>query len=379
MAHTWIKPELVVRTAVEILQRKRVLQALVRTDNLGDFGGSKNDTINIKVPAITTAHKRTLRDANRTLTTEQLTERSIPVSLTEHIYQAVKLTDEERTLDIRDFAEQILMPQVSAVAYRLENEIGDLIESPDYEQVFATDPDDPFPAFLDGRQALNDENVADDSRILVVGSSVETRILKSDQFRQAQLAGDSNALRRAYMGEIAGMRVFRSNLVASDAWFEWHPTAFVYVSRVPKVAEGVAASASYSADGTGLRWLADWAWDEIGMSSLVDIFTGYKVITEADGRFVRGVKGRLSITGIEAGENFNLAAAATKQLKIVDTNGMNVTSGATFVSATPARATVSAAGLVTGVSAGTSVITATYPDPNGGADRTDTVTVTVPA
>jgi uncharacterized protein YjdB len=87
---------------------------------------------------------------------------------------------------------------------------------------------------------------------------------------------------------------------------------------------------------------------------------------------------RLSITGIELGADFGVTAAAgankTKQLKVLDSNGQNVTAGCTFVSATPAKATVSATGLVTGVAAGTSVVTATYPDPNRGADRTDTVT-----
>jgi hypothetical protein len=177
------------------------------------------------------------------------------------------------------------------------------------------------------------------------------------------------------------MRVFRSNAIDSDTAYEWHPTAFVYVSRAPKASEGVVASASYAADNIALRWLADWSYAEIGLRSLIDVFTGYKVITETDGVFRRGVKMRLSITGIELGADFGVTAAAgankTKQLKVVDSNGQNVTAGSTFVSATPARATVSATGLVTGVSAGTSVVTATYPNPTGGADRTDTVTVTV--
>jgi len=244
----------------------------------------------------------------------------------------------------------------------------------------AIDPYDTFPGFIDARRKLNDANVPDQNRVLVVGSAVEANILKDDQFRQFQQSGDANALRRAYLGDIAGMRVFRSNAIASDTAYEWHPTAFVYVNRAPKMSEGVVASASYAADNVALRWLADWSYSEIGLRSLVDVFTGYKVITEANGDFVRGVKLRLSITGINAGADFEVTAAAganhTKQLKVVDSNGQDVTADCTFASATPAKATVSTGGLVTGVAAGTSVITATYPDPNGGADRTDTVTAT---
>jgi hypothetical protein len=267
------------------------------------------------------------------------------------------------------------------VAYKLEDKIAALLASPSYDEVLAVNPSDTFPAFIDARRKLNDANVPDQDRVLVVGSAVEAAVLKDDQFRQFNQSGDSNALRRAYLGDIAGMRVFQSNAIPSDTAYEMHPTAFVYVARAPKMSEGIVASASYAADNVALRWLCDWSYTEIGLRSLVDVFTGYKVITEADNSFVRAVKMRLSITGIEVGADFGVTAAAgagkTKQLKVVDSNGQNVTAGCTFVSATPARATVSATGLVTGVSAGTSVITATYPNPTGGADRTDTVTVTV--
>lgn len=381
MPHVFVKPSLVVQTAVEILQRQRVLQALVTTDGLGDFGGSNNDTINIRVPAIAGAHTRTLRDSDRSLTTDDLVEYSIPVQLTDHVYSAIKLTDEQRTLDISDFMRQVGLPQVSAIAYKLEDKIADLVDSPDYDEVIKIDPSDTFPGFIDARRKLNDANVPDANRVLVVGSAVEANILKDDQFRQFQQSGDSNALRRAYLGDIAGMRVFRSNAIPSDTAYEWHPTAFVYVSRAPKASEGVVSSASFAADNVALRWLADWSYTEIGLRSLVDVFTGYKVITETDGSFVRGVKLRLSITGINAGEDFTVTAAAgaghTKQLKVVDSNGQDVTADSTFVSGTPAKATVSSSGLVTGVSAGSSNVTVTYPDPNGGADKTDTVAVTV--
>ena len=382
MAHVFIKPSLVVQTAVEILQRQRVLQALVTTDGLGDFGGSNNDTINIKIPAIAGARSRTLRAEDRTLTTDDLVEYNIPVTLTEHIYSAIKLTDEQRTLDISDFARQVLMPQVQAVAYKLEDKIVDLVDSPAYDEVIKVSPADTFPGFIDARQKLNDSNVPDQDRVLVVGSSVEAAILKDDQFRQFNQSGDSNALRRAFLGEIAGMRVFRSNAIASDTAYQWHPTGFVYVNRAPKMSEGIVASASYAADNVALRWLCDWSYTEVGLRSLVDVFAGYKVITEANGAFVRGVKMRLTITAIELGADFSVTAAAgankTKQLKVVDSNNMNVTADCVFASATPAKATVSASGLVTGVAnAGSSVITATYPDPNGGTAKTDTVTVTV--
>lgn len=72
----------------------------------------------------------------------------------------------------------------------------------------------------------------------------------------------------------------------------------------------------------------------------------------------------------------SVAEGATKQLVVTADNGINRTPDATFSSATPAKATVDSSGLVTGVAAGTSVITATYQPPSGSA-LTDTITITV--
>jgi hypothetical protein len=66
----------------------------------------------------------------------------------------------------------------------------------------------------------------------------------------------------------------------------------------------------------------------------------------------------------------------TKQLVVTASNGVNHTPNATFVSASPLVATVSATGLVTGISVGSAVVTASY-DPPTGAILTDTVTVNV--
>lgn len=66
-----------------------------------------------------------------------------------------------------------------------------------------------------------------------------------------------------------------------------------------------------------------------------------------------------------------LAVGDALQLKVEDNNGANVTAAATYVSSTPARATVNATGKVTAVATGTTDITATY------KTKTSTITVTV--
>lgn len=382
MGHIFVKPELVAEIGVKQLQRKIVLPGLVWTNPLTDFGGSKNDTITVRVPAVTTANRRNLRDADRSVVTSELVEHSFGVTLDKHIYAALKLTDEQRTLDIRDYTRQVLMPQVSAVAYELEDYIAELIEGAPYDEPILIDPEDTAPAFITADQRLGEAFVPEDSRVLVVGSAVASALAKDKQFRHADWSGDTGneALRQAHVGRLAGMNVIRSLAVAPDKAYVWHRTAFILAYRTPIVPEGANAGASFSANNVALRWLADYDYNNIGDRTLLDVFTGRKVVTEVDGSFVRAVKLQLTAASISVvGGDFALATTTgTRQLKVRDSNGTDVTARCTFSSATTAKATVSAGGLVTGVAAGTSVITASYVAPQGGAAKTATATVTVP-
>lgn len=388
MGHVFVKPSLVVDTAIKILQREIVLPSLVWTNGLGDFGGSSSDTLTIRIPAIATANTRDLRAVDRTVTTNDLVEYSVPVTLSEHIYAALKFTDEQRTLDIRDYTQQVLMPQVMSVAYKLEDRVATLIEGAPYTETNYITATDTVPAFIDADRRLNEANVPRAGRVLVVGSAVAATLLKDTQFRNSDKSGDvgmpNQALREAKIGRLAGYDVIQSNAIAADKAYMWHQTAFVLATRAPVVPEGAAAGSSLASNGLALRWLADYDYASLGDRTLVDVFTGYASITDPNGvGFVRAQELHLGVTGITiVGGSFGGVTAAaganhTAQLKVRDSNGVDVTSLCTYASATEAKATVSSSGLVTGVAAGTSVLTATYSPPQGGADVTATATVTV--
>lgn len=382
MTHIFVKPQLVAEIGVKQLQREIVLPGLVWSNPLVNFGGSQNDTITVRVPAITSANRRDLRDPDRTVIASELVEHSFGVKLDKHIYAALKFTDEQRTLDIRDYTQQVLVPQVSAVAYELEDYIAELIEGAPYEETILIDPDDTTPAFITADQRLGEASVPNSDRVLVVGTAVAAAMAKDKQFRHADWSGDMNnsALREAHVGRLAGMDVIKSLAISPDKAYVWHRTAFILAYRTPVIPEGVKAGGSYSANGVALRWLADYDYSQLGDRTLLDVFTGRHAVTEVDGSFVRGQELQLTASGISVvgGDFALLTTTGTKQLKVRDSNGTDVTARATFSSATPAKATVSASGLVTGVAAGTSVITASYVPPQGGAAKTATVTVTVP-
>lgn len=95
--------------------------------------------------------------------------------------------------------------------------------------------------------------------------------------------------------------------------------------------------------------------------------------------FIDAPSGALTVSAAAGSLNITASAGAghTVQLKVIGSNGVNYTPLASFSSATPAKATVSSSGLVTGVSSGTSVITATYLPAGADTALTGSATVTV--
>jgi hypothetical protein len=80
----------------------------------------------------------------------------------------------------------------------------------------------------------------------------------------------------------------------------------------------------------------------------------------------------ITVTPTTASITAATGASHTRQLTVTDSNTLDRTAVATYVSSDPTKATVSTTGLVTGVAAGSSTVTATY----SGFNATTTVTVT---
>lgn len=372
MANSFLKPTVVVDTAIKLLQREIVLPQLVWLNGLGDFSGKYQDTITIRVPARTVAHRRTFRGtgAARNLVTEDLTENAIPVTLDHDVYHAVSLTDEELTLDIHDFAGQVLNRQVRAVAEDLENGLVETIAAANYAQnnmIVNTTEGNLWPAIVEARRKLNDKYVDRNGRVLVVGSAVEAAFLKDPQFIRYDATGDSpnSALRDATIGSVAGLNVVVSDALPHQDAYLFHPTAFIMATRPPAPPRGASFTSAATAAGLAIRWLMDYDYSSTTDRSLVDTLVGYQSVVDPVDGFVRACKLHLTATGVVVSGTAAATAAAganhTSQLAATTNYNETVTSnaGTTWTSSVPAKATVSSTGLVTGVAAGTTNITAT--------------------
>lgn len=278
-----VKIEKLAQTSWELLQRSIVLPGLINTLNGDQFKGALGDAITIKVPGRTKARTRALRpvDENaRKIITDTLAENSFHVTLDTNIYNAIPIEDEVMTFDIEDFMRQILAPQVRALAVKYENLIADEISGADYlpTHELVLDPAHAYESVIDADRLLDVAFVPKDGRVLAVGSSVKTALLKSEQFIKATSAGDSIAggvLRSGQIGQIAGYSVFESMALPDDEAYLFHKSAFAASTVTPIVPRGAAFGKQITGgDAPSMTWICDYDADVSRDRSLVHFYAG---------------------------------------------------------------------------------------------------------
>lgn len=149
MANTFLQASRIAAMALGLLQREIVLPRLVWRFALSDFRGAKDDTVTLRLPAIATARDYEWRTRTNPIVIDDLTEKPVDIKLDRQPYSAVAITDEQLTLDIVDFAAQVLTPQVRAVAERIEGYIATAMSGAPYKETLT------FNALTDEAQTVN--------------------------------------------------------------------------------------------------------------------------------------------------------------------------------------------------------------------------------
>ncbi|HVM07202.1 MAG TPA: P22 phage major capsid protein family protein [Acidimicrobiales bacterium] len=287
MANETLKAERIVEAAVLLLQREIVLPRLVWRQADADFVGAKDDTITLRVPAVLDARTRTMR-SDDALVADEFAETAVPVKLDTHVYSLLKVRDEELTLDIRDFARQVLAPQIRAVAEGMEDAVASALASATAEAdpvTFVEGSDEPFDVLVDARRALNLLNVPMEGRVLLVGANVEAAILKSDHFNRVDQAGTDSALREATLARAAGFTIVTSNAIDPDAAWAFHRTAIAMGIVAPALPDGAPSKARVALEGLAMRYLRDYAPENSTGPvdrTLVDSFVGAASVEDGD-------------------------------------------------------------------------------------------------
>lgn len=293
MANVFLKAEKILQTALSLLQREIVLPALVTRYGQADFAGAKDDTITLRVPAILTARDYEWRTRNSAIVVDDITETSVDVTLDTHPYSAVAITDEQLTLDIVSFAEQILRPQVRAVGERLENLIavtlGGAVVPADAEVAHTIGTTDGYTTAVRARKILNVHNVPMADRVLLLGANLEEDFLNSDHLTLVDQSGSDSALRDGTLGRILGFTVVTSNAIDPDIGYAFNRDAIAFGNVAPVVPDGVTAGASESVAGLAMRWIRDYDPNYLRDRAVVSAFAGAASVEE-DGENNRLVK-----------------------------------------------------------------------------------------
>lgn len=280
MDNVFTKAPRFVNTALGLLVRDTVAARQVWRDAAGDFAGSADDTINIRLPAFGVARRRTIRGTD-SRTASYLAERTVPIRLTDNIYMRTPLTDAELTLDISQFERQIVAPQAGAIVRAIEEDTVDEIEGATYHHRVGYDPNDPVDALFEAGELLTKSRVPSSNRLLAVGSTAKRRLLTSDQLIKADQAGDNSALRRAEIGEIGGIgQVFEVPELAPEDMVLYHRSAFILCTRAPVVPPDVKGAVS-SYDGFALRIAGITDSVEVRFNAHADVYIGTNHVLDA--------------------------------------------------------------------------------------------------
>jgi hypothetical protein len=284
MANAFLKPEKLIAQGLGLLQRELLLPRLVVRRGIADFQGAKDDTINIRIPSILKGREYEWRTRGSAITTDDLKEFSIPVTLNKHPYSAVGITDEELTLDIVSWGEQVARPQIRAVAELLEGYITAAMVAANYRHTVEYVQPDPevegkdyafYRAAVKARKFLNQENVPAAGRKLLCGANVEEAALNSAHLIDVDTSGTDTVLRDAVIGKVAGFEVIGNcNSIDPDFAVAFHPTAFALGNVAPVVPDGAKAGATLEFESLAMRWIRDYDSDHLRDRSVYSSFAG---------------------------------------------------------------------------------------------------------
>ena len=303
MPNTYIKAPKYAALAVAALQYRTVLP-MAFTRMAGDaFIGAEDDTVTFKLPGVTQARDYEWRTRTNPIVLDKIGRTKVSISIDTHTYSAVPITDEELTMDLESFTEEVLDPQMTAVVDRLEGKVMAGLRAAPFNitDLNAAAADDPFKWGLSVKRRLNQQHTPAQGRKLLVGANVAEWIGASDSLVKYDSAQALTAYREATLGRLAGMDIVESDRLGDNEIFAVHPSALIVANLAPGNPEGATYSARRTSGGFSMRVLRDYDPNFLRDRSVVSTFSGVASVndqyqTDANG-LVLDADGNPVITG----------------------------------------------------------------------------------
>lgn len=282
MANTLWTPEQAARSTLAALRYLTTLPRTVRQDFSAEFVPGVGNVVNILNPIsagtarVYTAANRAARDA---IVFDDLAQDTIPVTITDQVYKAVRLPDDFATFDLVSLERQVLRPQaesvVDGVTAPLITEMN-AIATDAGVPLLAADGSNALDVLIELRAVLNGRKVPMTDRYFAVTPAAEAAFLKLDQLQKVNEAGSDGVLRDATLGRLMGFTIVADpSLTRSVAY---HRDAFAHVTRPSRIPEGAAKAAIVAQDGFALRWLQHYNPLQLEDQSVVDTFVGAETL-----------------------------------------------------------------------------------------------------
>lgn len=277
MAHNFVIPEQVLRTALGLLRDDLVLASTLNRDYESSYGGGKGSVVNVRIPATLKARRRALGTTGA-ITSDSLSETTVPVQLTDMVYSAVDVTDEELSLKIEDFTRQVSLPQVMAVVEDVEDIVTATMQALPETVGIAYDAANPVKTFTAARKVLRDLGLPAQGMYAAVGTGVYAELLDAKAITDVSESGTADALRNANVGNVRGFRTIEVNRLADDEIVFYGRDSFTLAVRAPKVPDGVSFGQSASDSGFSMRWIKDYDSVTLSDRSIFSTFVGCQKI-----------------------------------------------------------------------------------------------------
>lgn len=276
MPNTLYTPEQVAQVAVKIAQQSGFLSAMISRNMENDLlgGGGRGRTVNLKVPGTLIARSRDIDETTAAIVLDNVTESTVPVTLGEHLYSAVSLSEGDMSLDLANFSTQILAPQVEAVVERIEHNVATALRAVPESTDFAYSAANPLATFTALRKHLVDLGVPTAGLNVVVGTQIYADLLEAKAITDASESGSTEALREGGVGRLRGFTIVESARLDEDEIVAFHRDAFALAVRAPMIPEGASFGAVQSANGFQLRYLRDYDAMHTVDRSIVSTFAG---------------------------------------------------------------------------------------------------------
>jgi hypothetical protein len=217
------------------------------------------------------------------ITFDEYSERKVAVQFGGDVYSAVKLTDEQRTMDLGGWA-KLMTKQTEAVGRGLEFEAVDTLLGAPYNVTIAGNKSarDLRATLVYAREVLDRFRIPKAGRVLLVGTAWESALLNDDKLNLAQNVGEAeavSALREATIGRRFGFTIVVSTELPSDMAVAMGTGAFIFATGAPSVPQSVLG-ASASHNGVALRWIQDYDSNYLQDRSVVNTYKGFRHVED---------------------------------------------------------------------------------------------------